>query len=100
MKAEVNIFNKLVEGIKAKGLEAQKILWDEIQLSTLNIESGAKARCPVKTGRLTIDPYTLSTKNAIRVTLTKRATLVVHAGDAYNFVKGVISTAKTALTAA
>ncbi len=28
--------NKLVEGIKAKGLEAQKILWDEIQLSTLN----------------------------------------------------------------
>ena len=36
MKAEVNIgeFNKLVEGIKAKGLEAQKILWDEIQLST------------------------------------------------------------------
>lgn len=50
--------------------------------------------------RLTIDPYTLSTKNAIRVTLTKRATLIVHAGDAYNFVKGVISTAKTALTAA
>lgn len=49
--------------------------------------------------RLTIDPYTFSTKNAIRVTLTKRATLIVHAGDAYNFVKGVISTAKTALTA-
>jgi len=38
MKAEVDMgeFNKLVEGIKAKGLEAQKILWDEIQLSTLN----------------------------------------------------------------
>lgn len=54
MKAEVDMgeFNKLVEGIKAKGIEAQKILWDEIQLSTLNIESGAKVRCPVLTGRL------------------------------------------------
>lgn len=48
--------------------------------------------------RLTIDPYTLSTKRAIRVTLTKRAAFFVRTGDAKAFVKGSIATAITALT--
>lgn len=48
---------------------------------------------------LVIDPYTLSTKRAVRVTLAKRAAFFVRSGDAKLFVKGTISAAKTALTA-
>ncbi len=48
---------------------------------------------------MTIDPYTLSTKRAIRVTLAKRAAFLVRSGDASSFVKGTISAATTALTA-
>ena len=47
---------------------------------------------------MTIDPYTLSTKRAIRVTLAKRAAFFVRSGDASSFVKGAIADAITALT--
>lgn len=50
--------------------------------------------------QIVIDPYTLSTKRAIRVTLTKRAAFFVRTGDAKAFVKGSISAAITALTPA
>lgn len=46
-----------------------------------------------------VDPCSLSSSRAIKVIVTKRATLVVTAGDAKAFIKGVISTAKTALIA-
>ena len=49
---------------------------------------------------LVIDPYTLSTKRAIRVTLAKRAAFFVRTGDAKAFVKGSIATAITSLTKA
>lgn len=46
-----------------------------------------------------VDPYSLSSSRAIKVIVTKRATLVVPSANAGSFVKGVISTAKTALIA-
>lgn len=48
--------------------------------------------------QIVIDPYTLSTKRAIRVTLTKRAAFFVRTGDAKAFVSGSIAAAITALT--
>jgi HK97 family phage major capsid protein len=49
---------------------------------------------------LMIDPYTLSTKRAVRVTLSKRAAFFVKSSDAKAFVKGNIAAAITALTKA
>jgi len=48
--------------------------------------------------QIVIDPYTLSTKRAIRVTLTKRAAFFVRTGDAKAFVAGSIAAAITDLT--
>jgi len=49
--------------------------------------------------QIVIDPYTLSTKRAIRVTLTKRAAFFVRTGDAKAFVAGSIAAAINDLTA-
>lgn len=54
MIAEVDTkeLDKLIANLRSSDEKAKKILWEEVSLSAINIESEAKKRCPVKTGRL------------------------------------------------